>query len=118
MYPPPPGPGYPPQNPYAPPGPGYPPNPYAPPGYYGAPPQEENSNAKLSMILSLCGLLCGVCAIAGLIVGLKAQAEMRMFPGRYSNASQAQIGVIVGGILCGITALGVVAALVGNLSGL
>jgi hypothetical protein len=83
---------------------GYPP---AYPGYggYGTPPAAStNSLAITSLVLSLCGLLCGVTAPIGAIVGHVARRQIR-------ERGEGGDGLALAGIIVGwiVTALGLIA---------
>lgn len=113
---PPPGypPGYPPQS-SAPPGypgagypPGYPPQTYAPGGYPGTPYPAQLPNESLAipaMVLGLVGIMCGITAPVGLIMGIISLSRINRSANTLGGRGMAITGIVVGGI---ITALMVI----------
>jgi hypothetical protein len=85
--------------------------PAAYPGYgYGAPPAKTNPLAITSLVLALCGLLCGVTAPVGAILGHVARRQIR--ERGEQGAGLALAGIIVGWILTGLVLLYIVGIIV------
>lgn len=97
-----------------PPGPGSPPPPTPPPGYvppgmgapYGAAPR-TNSNAVISLVLGIAGLLlCGIfTGIPAVIVGGKAKKDIAASGGAEGGGGMATAGVVLGWIATAWTVL-------------
>jgi MFS family permease len=76
------------------------------PGYgYAQPHRETNNYALMSLIFSVAGVLCGVSAIAGVVMGHIARRQIKREPGRYDGAGMALAGLIVGWIITGLLIL-------------
>jgi hypothetical protein len=58
-----------------------------------------------SLIFSVAGVLCGVSAIAGVVMGHIARRQIKREPGRYDGAGMALAGLIVGWIITGLLIL-------------
>jgi len=58
-------------------------------------------------------LFCGFAAPIALIMGLRANAEIRESPGRYSNGSDAIVAIAIGAISLILMIVGIVGAAVG-----
>lgn len=100
--------------------PGYyggPPQSGPPPGYYGPPPgypvagyyaaPRTNSKAGWALGLGIAGFfLCPLTGIAAVVIGGQAKDEIRRT--REQGEGMATAGVVLGWILCGLMALGVV----------
>lgn len=87
-------------------------NPYQNPYRVGAmgyvqPP--ASGMAIASLVLSLCGLVTGITAPVGLILGIVARNQIKNDPQRYGGAGMALGGIIAGAIITALGALVVVA---------
>jgi hypothetical protein len=75
-------------------------------------PRENSSLARWAFWLGMTSLLCGLTGPFALAVGLWAKRDIRAQPGRYSNASDATVGVVIGLIWVGLFAAAVPALLI------
>jgi hypothetical protein len=81
---------------------------YPPPGYVMAPPQ-VHAGARSARTFGLASILCGLLAPIALIKGLSAAKEIKRYPSAYTNASDATIGTVLGGIVTALVVVGVIA---------
>lgn len=68
--------------------------------YVQQPPQQQemHKTATTAMWLGISSMLCGITGPLGLIMGQRAQKEIKAVPGRYKNARHANIAVVTGAI--------------------
>lgn len=66
-------------------------------GYGYGPPQVEHPKGTTVLILGILGIVaCGLCGPFAWSMGNAAKADVDAAPGRYSNASNVQVGRILG----------------------
>jgi hypothetical protein len=94
-----------PAGPYAPPG-------YGPAGYGPSAPLEKNSKATYAFWLGIGAFLCTCAGPVALVLGLMAKKEIAAAPGRYSNAREATIGVVLGCVWVGLFVLGMIGVMI------
>jgi Domain of unknown function (DUF4190) len=83
---------------------------YPPPGSYPPPggplPGPDSSGkARTALILSCCGILCCICSIIGIVMGVQAQNEMKA-SGNHNGEGMAKAAVWVGAGLLVLNVLG------------
>ncbi len=73
------------------------------------PPPQVHAGARSARTYGLFSLVCGILAPVALIKGLSASKEIKKYPGAYSNASDATIGTVLGGVMSAIMVIAIAA---------
>lgn len=90
------------------------------PGSYpgaGAPPDKASGMATVSLVLSAFGVLCGITAIAGIVLGVIELNRIKRGESSPKGKGLAMAGVIVGAIIIGLSLIfTIIAIATGNFS--
>jgi hypothetical protein len=75
-------------------------------------PAPTSGEAIASLVLGVAGLLCGVTAIPGLILGMRALRDIRSSGGRLGGKGLAVAGTVVSGVVLALMAVSIVVIIV------